>query len=291
MQSKLSTVRAFTKKKSPYSRIKMQHTLQDASRTRTDEEFSSFQLDWINKHLPGMKGDAISVIYCQMDGNQMIAGTHKNAYINMPANELDIYRSVQHLDVIRLAALRNIGTAIFNTDFYSLKAWPEQPMYKGYYETLGLLQTVSVAYAIPFHNNLRFQFTYFKAKGSEFEKNLTKDEIEYLSIPFYYLWAQRWGIIDEGTCQRWLHLMSGMNPTQLFLLRDLIAQPRYSLSLIAKNFQINPRMVNHFYIQCYDKILDALETKNQIEGNASKIVDLAQAFNFLQFVGGYRPRN
>jgi hypothetical protein len=201
-----------------------------------------------------------------------------------------VYRRVQHLDVIRPTIMRNIGTGIFNTDFYTLDAWREQPMYQEYYEPLGLLHTVSIAYEIPFKTDLRLQFTYFKEIGAAFAPTLTKDEVEYMSIPFYYIWAHRWGIIDEKTCQKWLNLMTSLNPTQLFLLRDLIARPRYSLPVTAEKFGINPRMVNHYYNQIYSGILGQLKTKYRIEGNASKMVDLAQAFHFLQFVGDFRPK-
>ena len=289
-KSKLSTVRSFRKASSPYAAVKMQETLLKASRERMDNEFAIFQVNWMKKHVPEFDADAFSVIHCQMDGNQMIAGAHNSIFMNMRASELDVYRRVQHLDVIRPTIMRNIGTGIFNTDFYTLDAWREQPMYQEYYEPLGLLHTVSIAYEIPFKTDLRLQFTYFKEIGTAFAPALTKDEVEFMSIPFYYIWAHRWGIIDEETCQKWLNLMTALNPTQLFLLRDLIARPRYSLPVTAAKFEINPRMVNHYYNQIYSGILGQLKTKYRIEGNASKMVDLAQAFHFLQFVGDFRPK-
>lgn len=289
-KSKLSTVRSFRKASSPYAASKLQESLLKASNERMDNEFAIFQVNWMKKHIPEFNADAFSVIHCQMDGNQMIAGAHNALFMNIRASELDVYRRVQHLDVIRPTIMRNIGTGIFNTDFYTLESWREQPMYQEYYEPLGLLNTVSIAYEIPFKSDLRLQFTYFKEIGKAFAPTLTKDEVEYLSIPFYYIWAHRWGIIDEQTCQKWLTLMTALNPTQLFLLRDLIARPRYSLPITAEKFDINPRMVNHYYNQVYTGILGQLKTKYRIEGNASKMVDLAQAFHFLQFVGDFRPK-
>jgi hypothetical protein len=289
-KSKLTSVRTFKKASSPYSAAKLGGALLTASRERTDSEFAVFQIAWMQKHIPEFCADAFSVIFCQMDSNQMIAGARNSVFMNMRASELDVYRRVQHLDVIRPTIMRNIGTGIFNTDFYTLDAWREQPMYQSYYEPLGLLHTVSIAYEIPFKTDLRLQFTYFKSIESEFASTLTKDEVEYLSIPFYYIWALRWGIIDEITCARWLNLMTALNPTQLFLLRDLITRPRYSLPVTAEKFGINPRMVNHFYNQIYSGILSQLETNYNIDGNASKMVDLAQAFSFLHFIGDYRPK-
>lgn len=289
VKSKLATVRSFSKASSPYAETKLGSTLLAASRERTDSEFASFQTTWMRRHIPDFDADAFSVIYCQMDSNQMIAGARNEVFLNMRGNELDVYRSVQHLDIIRPTIMRNIGTGIFNTDFHTLDAWRDQPMYQNYYEQLGLLHTVSIAYEIPFQTDLRLQFTYFKSIETSFPQTLTKDEVEYLSIPFYFIWAQRWGVIDEVSCKKCLQLMIGLNPTQLFLLRDLIARPRYSLPLTAEKFGINPRMVNHYYNQVYDAILKQLDVKYKIEGNASKMVDLAKTFNFLHFIGDYRP--
>lgn len=288
--SKLTTVRSFKKASSPYAAAKLNQALMQASRERTDNEFAAFQLSWLKKHIPEFDADAFSVIFCQMDSNQMIAGARNSVFMNMRASELDVYRRVQHMDIIRPTIMRNIGTGIFNTDFYTLDAWREQPMFQNYYEPLGLLHTVSIAYEIPFQTDLRLQFTYFKPITDQFSTTLTKDEVEYLSIPFYYIWAYRWGIIDEVTCIKWLHLLVGLNPTQLFLLRDLIARPRYSLPVVAEKFDINPRMINHYYAQIYSGILDQLQTGYKIEGNASKMVDLAQAFSFLRYIGDYRPK-
>jgi len=36
--------------------------------------------------------------------------------------------------------------------------------------------------------------------------------------------------------------------------------------------------------------LGQLDTNYKIEGNASKMVDLAQAYHFLQYIGDYRPK-
>lgn len=288
--SKLSTVRSFKKASSPYSIDNLTQTLLKASSDRTESEFAAFQSKWMKKHVSEFDADAFSVIFCQMDGNQMIAGARNAIFLNMRANELDVYRRVQHLDVIRPTIMRNIGTGIFNTDFHTLDAWRDKPMYQEYYEPLGLLHTVSIAYDIPFQTDLRLQFTYFKTIGDAFSNVLTKDEVEYLSIPFYYIWAHRWGIIDLATLQNWLQLLSGLNPTQLFLLRDLISRPRYSLPVTAEKFGINSRMVNHYYNQIYNALLPQLNTTYKIEGNASKMVDLAQAYSFLRLIGDYRPK-
>jgi|GEM_PF-2524907 len=290
VKSKLATVRPFQKTKSPYFKGNLTQFLIAESQKRTDSEFAAFQINWMKKNIPELNADAFSVIFCQMDGNQMIAGARNSVFLNMRANELDVYRRVQHMDVIRPTIMRNIGTGIFNTDFHTLDAWREQPMYQDYYEPLGLLHTVSIAYEIPFQTDLRLQFTYFKTIDASFDEKLTKDEVEYLSIPFYYLWAHRWGLIDTVTLEKWMGLMAGLNPTQLFLLRDLIARPRYSLPVTAKKFDINPRMVNHFYNQVYNGLLGQIDINYKIEGNASKMVDLAQAYQFLRYIGDYRPK-
>lgn len=281
--------RNFRKTRSPFSSTALTHELIKACREKTDSEFAAFQSKWMKNYIPEFDADALSIVFCQMDGNQMIAGSQNSVYLNMRRNELDVYRRVQHLDVIRPTIMRNIGTGIFNTDFHTLDVWRTQPMYHDYYEPLGLLHTVSIAYEIPFQTSLRLQFTYFKEIDSSFPDTLTKDEVEYLSIPFYYAWAHRWGIIDEATFERWLSLLSGLTPIQLFLLRDLIARPRYSLPVTAEKFDLNSRMVNHYYNQIYNSALAHLDTNYKIVGNASKMVDLAQAYHFLSYVGDFRP--
>jgi hypothetical protein len=283
------STRYFRKTRTPFSVTALTRELVTTSRESTDQEFAAFQSEWMKKYAPEFDADALSVVFCQMDGNQMIAGAQNSVYLNMRRSELDVYRRVQHLDVIRPTIMRNIGTGIFNTDFHTLDVWREQPMYQEYYEPLGLLHTVSIAYDIPFQTSLRLQFTYFKEIGTSFPSTLTKDEVEYLSTPFYYVWAHRWGLIDEVTLEKWLLMLSGLTPTHLFLLRDLIARPRYSLPVTAQKFGMNSRMVNHFYNQVYNSALAHLSTSYKIEGNASKMVDLAQAYHFLTYVGDFRP--
>ena len=82
-KSKLSTVRSFRKASSPYAASKLQESLLKASNERMDNEFAIFQVNWMKKHIPEFNADAFSVIHCQMDGNQMIAGAHNALFMNI----------------------------------------------------------------------------------------------------------------------------------------------------------------------------------------------------------------
>lgn len=255
----------------------------------SDQDFASFQVQTLKGLHRPFAADAFSAIQCELDSNQMIAGASRTVFYNMGENELDTYRRVQHLDVTRPAIFRNVGTAIFNTDFRSLAKWQQTPFFEDYYKPLNMLHTISLAYAMPFMMRGRVQLTYFREIGKQFEASLTKDEVEFLSIPFFYAWAYRWGIIDEAAIRAWFHLMVRRTPTQLFLLRSLVGMQRYSLAVLAEKFGIATRMANHHFAEVYDSILPLLDTA-EIEGNASKMVDLAQAYQFLRFVGPYKPR-
>lgn len=283
-------LREYRRSKSPYAASFLTDALPSAVAEMTDADFAAFQVAETSKFRPDFSADAFSVILCDLDSNNMIANAPHAVFFNMRENELDAYRQVQHLDIIRPVVLRNTGTGIFNTDFFSLEQWRGQEMFEAYYRTLDVLHSVSIAFEVPFHERRRLQFTYFKRTGQQFGATLTKDEVEYLSIPFYYAWASRWGLIDDVTLKRWCGLLTSRTGIQLFLLRDLVARERYALSLTAQKFEIPTRIANHHFVQIYEGVVDRLRCPNRLEGNASKMVDLAQAFHFLRFIGDYRPR-
>jgi len=264
--------------------------LPEAVQTLTDRDFSIFQIETLRGLHRPFFADALSVVHCAIDSKQMIAGARAVSNYNMGENELDVYRRVQHLDVTRPAVLRNIGTAVFNTDFRSLNEWRKTPIFKEYYQPLNMLHSVSLAFAIPFKGNERLQMTYFKNLSSSFDAALTKDEVEFLTIPFYFAWANRWGIIDHDTMNLWLSLLVKRSPIQLFLLRSMASSSRYSLSALADKFGIATRMANHHFAEVFDSIAPIITHKQDVKGNASKMVDLARAFHFLAYVGEYRAR-
>ncbi|EBA04967.1 hypothetical protein RB2150_12796 [Rhodobacteraceae bacterium HTCC2150] len=274
-----------------YSEQFLCQELPEAAMGLTDLNFSSFQVETLRGLHRSFSADALSVVHCTIDSNQMIAGTRAVSNYNMGENELDVYRRVQHLDVTRPAILRNIGTAVFNTDFRSLSEWRKTQIFREYYQPLNMLHSVSLSFAIPYKGAERLQMTYFKDVSNRFDANLTKDEVEYLSIPFYIAWAARWDIIDRETMMAWLTLLTKRSPIQLFLLRALASSPRYSLAALADKFGIATRMANHHFADVFDGVAPILTGRNEVAGNASKIVDLAQAFHFLAYVGDYRPRN
>lgn len=263
--------------------------LEEASHA-TDPEFCAFQVETLRGLNRDFDPDAMSVVQCTLDANQMIASVSRTAFHKMAENELDAYRRVQHLDVTRPAIFRNIGTGVFNTDFRTLDAWRQTDIFRDYYQPLDMLHTVSLAYGVAHQGRARVQMTYFKRLGSQFAATLTKDEVEFLSIPFFLAWSFRGGLIDHPTLRRWLRLLIGRTPAQLFLLRAMVAMPRYSIDLLADRFGMGTRMVNHHFSEVYDSILPELDTGYEVPGNASKMVDIAQAYAFLRQTGDYRPR-
>ncbi|MBV0911130.1 hypothetical protein [Anianabacter salinae] len=267
----------------------MGELLEEASHA-SDPDFSAFQVDTLRGLNRTFDADAMSVVHCTLDANQMIASIARMAFHSMAENELDAYRRVQHLDVTRPAIFRNVGTAVFNTDFRPLDAWQKTDIFRDYYLPLGMLHTASLAYAVQNLARARLQITYFKKIGRQFDASLHKDEVEFLSIPFFIAWSFRCGLIDHVTCKRWLRLLIGRTPTQLFLLRAMASMPRYSIDVLADRFGLGARMVNHHFAEVYDSILPELEAPYEVPGNASRMVDLAQAFGFLRLAGDYRAR-
>lgn len=263
--------------------------LEEASHA-SDAAFTAFQIETLRGLNRSFNPDAMSMVLCTLDANQMIASVLHTASHGMVENELDAYRRVQHLDVTRPAIFRNIGTGVFNTDFRPLDAWEKTQIFQDYYRPLDLLHSVSLAYGVAYQGRSRLQLTYFKRLGRSYDESLTKDEVEFLSIPFFLAWSFRAGLIDHACLRGWLRLLCGRTPTQLFLLRGLVMMPRYSIDVLSKRYGISARMVNHHFAEVYDGILPELETSYDIPGNASKMVDIAQAFQFLRLTGDYHPK-
>jgi hypothetical protein len=271
-----------------YSRGFFLDELLVAADSDRDRDFVKFQLDCLSRFRRGFEVDACSVVLCGLDSNNLIANTNAAIGWNLPEGEVDAYRRCQRLEEPRAAVLRNAGTAVFHSDFRSLEEWRETPIFPQYYQPLNVLHSASVAFLVPFQSDQRVQFTYFKTLDRQFDPSLSKEEVVFLSAPFYFAWAYRWGLIDLATFREWLLLLVGCKPLQLFLLRALIAMPRYSLGRVSEMFGMQSRNVNHHFAEVYETVLPLLAGEGGFAGNASKMVDLAQAFHFLRYLGAYR---
>ncbi|MEM7243167.1 MAG: hypothetical protein AAF429_13370 [Pseudomonadota bacterium] len=233
--------------------------------------------------------DAISVCLVRTDASFAIESITAEAQYGLPISELEAHRPIDHLDPLRKAVLRTPGTAVFNTDFRSLDAWRQDPLYNPYYARLGVLHAASISFIPPFRENMRLQVSFFAKSNGVFSPDFSKSFIELAGFPMAIFWLARFGAIDTAHLSRMRDLLSHRKPIEIAILRELVTLPQYSLDEISARVGLSARKTDYHLAECHKSIQPILAGDAPV-GRANRLLDLAAAFQLLRIMGPSRGR-
>ncbi len=259
--------------------------LQDAACKCDDAEFVKFQQESLRQLLPGFDPQALSICVQRISKDGFFQAAESYRSVNIDPSAYLLYREVQCADDVFPHSWSNPGTAVFNTDFRSLDEWDDTRFYQEFKSPLGLYHAVLLTYQLPYSTEKFMKFVYDSGTGRKFCPKLTKDEIEYVTLPFKYAWLYKFGYIDKSSFSRILSLLANMTPMQLFLLRELVNIPVYQNRQVAHKFKISGRVVNNYFANIYGQISHLLPARPSLDARAAPLVDLVRHFSFLSLAG------
>ena len=259
--------------------------LQDAAFKCDDAEFAKFQQASLRHLLPGFDPKMFSVCVQRITQDGLFLTAESYRSVNIDRSAILLYREVHCDDEVFPHSWSNPGTAVFNTDFKSLEEWNDTRLYQEFKSPLGLYHAVLLTYQLPFATEKFMKFVYDSGAGKTFCSKLTKDEIEYVTIPFMYAWLYKFGYIDRRSFSRILNLLTNITPVQLFLLRELVNIPVYQNKSVAQKFKISGRVVNNYFANIYGQIAHLLPDRPSLDARAAPLVDLVWHFSFLSLAG------
>lgn len=259
--------------------------LQEATFKCSDQEFARFHQESLRHLLPGFDPHVFSVCIQKISKSGKLRTIDAYQGVNIDAHAHLLYRKIHHTDGVFQASWLNPGTAVFNTDFKSLEEWHETRLYQEFKSPLGLYHAVLLTYQLPFSTEKFIKFVYDSGAGRTFCEKLTKDEIEYVTMPFTFAWLHKFGYIDDTTFRRILSLLENITPMQLFLLRELVNIPVYQNKTVAAKFKISGRVVNNYFANIYGQISHLLPDRTSLDARAAPLVDLVRHFAFLNVAG------
>lgn len=271
-----------------YSRRFLLEELPRTSDRLYNDAFARYQCERVGDLNPSFKASVLSVsqVHCERDGEFVDANLFGGC--NVPKDAIKLYRRVHHLDVMAETTWQSTGSAIFNTDFQSVDDWLADEFYTEFKAPLGLHHTVILNLHSPFNQRARIRFSYQTEFPKTFGDDLTKDEVEFYTLPFYIVWLCRIGQIDRDTMLVWLGTLEGMTPLRLVLLRELTSFRQYRNAATAAKLGISPRVVNNQFHEIYNAVSSVLPPSGVDDGYQSKLVDLANTFSFLRFAGEFQ---
>lgn len=278
-------VRRSAEVKSTFSARFLFRELLEAAYKTDDLAFAKFQQESLRNLLPGFDPKALSVCVQEISGNGTFLAAECYRSVNIDPHAVSLYREVQCDDDVFPYSWSNPGTAIFNTDFKSLAEWDDTRFYQEFKSPLGLYHAVLLTYRLPFASQKFMKFVYDSGAGQRFCEKVTKDEIEYVTMPFMYAWLYKFGYIDQEAFVRILKFLTGLTPLQLSLLRELVNVPVYQNASVSQKFRISGRVVNNYFANIYGQISHLLPDRPSSNARAAPMIDLVRHFSFLNLAG------
>lgn len=267
----------------------MGHLLQ-AAETPDDNDFARFQREMAQEFHADFTPDTLSVAIMKYGEEGVFERVEFCCADNQPEGTLSLYREHQHRDVMTGANLLVPGAALFNTVFKTWDEWMNDEFYTLFKAPLGLHHTVVVHFRYPLKKRFSIRFGYQTIGKRNFGPGLTKDDVEFFSIPFMVAWLYRLNTIDRETMIGWLELLEGMTPLRLAVLRDLTNTTRYRTQSLADKLGLTARALSDQLAEIYGNVSHLLGSLSG-ETHPAQLVDLSNAFGFLQFAGLYQPEH
>lgn len=174
------------------------------------------------------------------------------------------------------------GVVVTTRDFGTLDDFRASEIYDRFSSQTGRLDSFSVSYNLPNRADRVIRVNYDSGPGEGFPETLSRDEVEFFTLPFVLAWFHVFDIIDEATLLAWLTPLVGLTPNRLAVLRELICGTRYSHARAADRLGIRPRTLHNHYAAIHRTVF---YDTTQTEGNASQMTDLMRVFGFLTFMG------
>ena len=200
---------------------------------------------------------------------------------NMDPSIWQLYREQVHLDHTR-AHNRLRGVVVSTLDFGDIDGFRQTEIYNKFCAQAGRLHCCSVSYGLPNRADRVLRLNYDSGPAQCFPETLSRDQIEFFSLPFALAWLSVFDQIDSITLRTWLSRLIGMTPNRLAVIRELVCGTQYSHVRAAERLGIKPRTLHNHYAAIHKSVFfDAAPT----QGNASQMTDLMRVFCFLAFMG------
>ena len=274
-----------SRKRRSYSASFLSEDLYEHAQHLSDDDFLLYQLEYMREVFAHFEPDCFSVCLASHDESGGIEYATRYVAFNHEKGTDKKYKDFSHLDEMDPAIFKRPGNAIYNTHVRSMDDWFDNEFYQGFKVPLGLNHTIILSFRFPFRTDLRVRFSYQTRYPKLFSDQVSKYEVEFYTLPFYYSWLHRYGAIDERTLKLWLDKLVGVTPLGLSLLRDMCTASFYSKTQTAQKWNISKRVIDNQFHNIYGSLRQNTDLDSQGHGYRSQLVDLTNHFSFLRFSG------
>ena len=151
------------------------------------------------------------------------------------------------------------------------------------FKPFGIKASATVNFPVPFRKGARLG-VYYAFFGS-CEDVASRFEFDFVSLPFAIIWLFRFNVIDEDTMRHWLFLLVGLTPANLFMIRELLATPRYHAQLLPVRTGLPKRSVEGHFLRFSELLNEKFPKDADAGGKGSILFDIAHHYGFLSFTG------
>ncbi|MEM6664216.1 MAG: hypothetical protein AAF666_18800 [Pseudomonadota bacterium] len=251
----------------------------------SDAAFAAFHCGTIAELSLNGAPQSMVVSIQELDDRSRITGFVKAVCHGFDPGTPQLYLEMAHLD--HWTHLDNVmpGTVVSNTDHMAMEAWERTEFFQKFRHRIGSRQTAIVHFEIPDVHGRILKFLYDSGEGRLLTPGLSKDDIEFASVPFMVCWMMRCDFIDEATARRWLSMLSGLSPTQLFFLRDLANSTGYDPAVSAARIGLTRDDLLRQMAAAPQLVFQSADRLGPKDMDAERMAALAQGFSFLQMTG------
>ncbi|MBU0729154.1 MAG: winged helix-turn-helix domain-containing protein [Proteobacteria bacterium] len=175
------------------------------------------------------------------------------------------------------------GTAIFAETIKPMDEWEETDIWHSHCIPQEFHWVAAISYQYPHHKKTVITFHYIKAKGAPFHWTVNEDVVEYFTFPYYLGWLHQYGAICHETLKEWLSLLVGMSLERFKILRALTEFGMGNARQLSDNLCISQSTVYKHLENSFDNLLVLEPGRQQLSGNANRILSLANAYHFMGF--------
>ena len=85
--------------------------------------------------------------------------------------------------------------------------------------------------------------------------------------------------------RHWLFLLVGLSPANVFMIRELLASPRYSAELLPERTGMPKRSFEGHFLKFSELLNEKFPDEAPSKGKGSILFDIARHYGFLSFTG------
>ena len=249
-----------------------------------DQEFSNFQRQVIQDHLPAFTFDflATSVIICD---SQFMPVDTDVVCLDVDEALAAGYGAVAHFDEVSPLCYINSGRAVSTEKIRSIDEWHNHPMYELHCKYFDIEKMVTVSFRNREFQTRHLAFEYLASADHITWNTFDHRQLELATFPFALAWYFRKELMDEATLSRRFMALSDLSESKLNHIRMYVNSPDLTLKEQASELNISGAWLKENLYNVRDRLAPRMQWEISKRKTPSSLRLLEREFQFMDMLG------